>query len=85
MATARDAGFQNAPAISYFKHPMFLFHCQVVSTNIASFCQQPALENLKQKCLDVLDSKEHVKTLESLVTRYVYSKMQCVNNLSQLT
>ncbi|KAK2569745.1 Ubiquitin-protein ligase E3C [Acropora cervicornis] len=30
---------------------------------------QPSLENLNQKCLDVLDSKEHVKTLESLLTR----------------
>ncbi|XP_067028528.1 ubiquitin-protein ligase E3C-like [Acropora muricata] len=30
---------------------------------------QPSLENLNKKCLDVLDSKEHVKTLESLLTR----------------
>ncbi|KAJ7357797.1 Ubiquitin-protein ligase E3C [Desmophyllum pertusum] len=31
---------------------------------------QSSLENLKKKCLDILDSKEHVKTLESLVTRH---------------
>ncbi|CAH3047243.1 unnamed protein product [Porites evermanni] len=31
---------------------------------------QPALEILREKCLDVLDSKEHVKALESLVTRH---------------
>ncbi|XP_068726665.1 ubiquitin-protein ligase E3C-like [Montipora capricornis] len=29
----------------------------------------PALEKLKEKCLDVIDSKEHVKTLESLLMR----------------
>lgn len=32
--------------------------------------QQPALESLREKCMNVLDSKEHVKTLESLVTRH---------------
>lgn len=31
---------------------------------------QSSLEDLKEKCLDILDSKDHVKTLESLLTRH---------------
>ena len=46
----------------------------------SSLCQQPSLENLKEKCLDVLDSKEHVKTLESLITRYT-NQLYDTNNV----
>ena len=47
--------------------PLFM---HVVTTVVVSLLQ-PALEILREKCLDVLDSKEHVKALESLVTRYI--------------
>lgn len=31
---------------------------------------QLSLEDLKEKCLDILNSDDHVKTLESLFARY---------------
>lgn len=44
-------------------------NCMQVYLKLYFLCRQSSLENLKEKCLDILDSKEHVKTLESLVTR----------------
>ena len=44
---------------------------QVSSKPFFSSVFQPSLQNLRESCLDIFDSKDHVKTLESLVTRLV--------------